>query len=748
MAEFKLTAPDGTAYKVTADTPEQAYSALQKMLGAQQQSPEQQAPEQQQPNAIQQAMDAGYQPVAPYRDGMVMEKPGTQERMFVSPGYVTTNPQVIEGIMQGVSPSETGTAQIQGRIIEDYPVAARAATALQGVPFVGTYVDEAVGQLSGPDAMTGVRNAVKAMEAQRPLQAVGLQVGGALASLPLIAAATPAKVAEFVGGATSLAGKAVRGAAVGTGAGVVEGGTSGYGRGEGDNRLGEAQTEAAMGGVVGLGAGAAVPLVSAGIAAAWRNIKGRSVSEIAKKLNISPDAAKVVRISLENDDIAAATAALDRAGSSSMLADAGPGVRQLLDASITSGGKSPRFAREAVDLRAEESGVRMKRVMDDLLGPPQGVETARQAVREGASPTIGKEYRRAYAQPIDYSGSRGKFLEALLKRVPRSAINDANELMNVLDETSQQILMDVAADGTTSFRRLPDVRQWDYITRGLNSVANKENGLGKLGGTTPLGRAYGGLSTTIRGVLRDEVPEYSVALSTAADAIRRSESILLGADILKKSTTREEVARAMKGATAPEKAAARSGFRSAVDDFMAEVNAVASDPNIEIREFQRVANKFRSRAMQDKMELLLGKSDADRLYKELDESVVSLELRAAIARNSATQQRLVTDEAVQNIIAPNALQTLMAGDLLNAGKRIAKTITGNTPEAKTLRSQGIYDEIAGVLVGLRGRQAQEALGLVRRAIDGDALTETQARVIARALTMPAAAATYTAGTEQ
>ena len=626
-------------------------------------------------------------------------------------------------------------------------MAASAATALQGVPFVGTYVDEAVGQLNGPDAMAGVRNAVKAMEAQRPLQAVGLQVGGALASLPLIAAATPAKVAEFVGGAASLAGKAVRGAAVGTGAGVVEGGTSGYGRGEGDNRLGEAQTEAAIAGVVGLGAGAAVPLVSAGIAAAWRNIKGLSVSEIAKKLNISPDAAKVVRISLENDDIAAATAALDRAGSSSMLADAGPGARELLDTSITSGG-SPRYAREAVDLRAEESGVRMKRVMDDLLGSPQGVETARQAVREGASSTISKEYRRAYAQTINYSGSRGKFLEGLLKRVPRSAINDANELMNVLDETSQQILMDVAEDGTTSFSRLPDVRQWDYITRGLSSVANKENGLGKLGGTTPLGRAYGNLSTTIRGALRDEVPEYGVALNTAANAIRRSESVLLGADILKSSTTREEVARGMKGATAPEKAAAKSGFRSAVDDFMSRVNAVASDPNIEIREFQNVANKFRNRAMQDKMALLLGKPDADRLYKELDESVVALELRAAIARNSATQQRLATDEAVQNIIAPNALQTLLAGEPLNAGKRIATTITGNTPEARTLRSQGIYDEIAKVLVGLRGRQAKEALSLVRRAIDGDALTETQARVIARALTMPAAAAAYTAGTEQ
>jgi hypothetical protein len=46
------------------------------------------------------------------------------------------------------------------------------------------------------------------------------------------------------------------------------------------------------------------------------------------------------------------------------------------------------------------------------------------------------------------------------------------------------------------------------------------------------------------------------------------------------------------------------------------------------------------------------------------------------------------------------------------------------------------------LVGIRGRQAKEALRLVERAMAGDALNETQARIIARALTSPAAIAAY------
>jgi Mg/Co/Ni transporter MgtE len=61
---------------------------------------------------------------------------------------------------------------------------------------------------------------------------------------------------------------------------------------------------------------------------------------------------------------------------------------------------------------------------------------------------------------------------------------------------------------------------------------------------------------------------------------------------------------------------------------------------------------------------------------------------------------------------------------------------------------GIYDEIANTLVSLRGNQAKQALRLVERAMAGDALNETQARVIAKALTTPAAMATYGFGTAE
>ena len=698
--------------------------------------------------AIQQAQERGFTNlVGSYRDGQILENPQTGERVFISPGYVTSDPEVISGMLEGVTPAETQRGQMQEQILEQYPVASRAATALQGVPFVGSYTEEAVGMVS-PRAGEAMGQAVEAVRERRPGQAAALEVGGALAALPAMAAATPAAVGRFVSAPVSLAGQMVRGGAVGTAAGAIEGAVAGYGRGEAGTRGEEALRGAGIGAALGGAIGAAMPAVSAGIRSAWENIKGRSVSEISRTLGISSDAARVVRTALENDDLAAATAALERAGSSSMLADAGPGTQRLLDVSVTSGGTAPRVAGEAVTARAEEAGARMTTVMDDILGAPEGIGTTQRGIRQGTQEARNRAYRIAYAQPIDYAGGRGRYLETLLGRVPQSAINRANELMRIEGVQSAQILAEVGEDGAVTFRRMPDVRQLDYITRALGDIAEQQNAAGKLGGTTQLGRATQGLQRTIRDVLKREVPEYGEALDVAADAISRTRAVELGAEILRPGTTREQVAEALRGASRAERDAARAGFRSAIDDTLARVNAVASDPNIEIREFQRLANTLRSRAMRDKMELLLGPRDAERLYRELDENVVSLELRAAIARNSATQQRQAIAGAVEGITAPGALSTLMAGEPLNASKRIAQVVTGTTPEARTLRQMGIYDEIAQVLTQLRGQQAQQALRLVERAMAGDALNQTQARIIARALTTPAALAIYGYGTAE
>jgi hypothetical protein len=734
MIEIELF--DGTILQFPADTPQEVIDrvAKQETASRQQAAGPSAAPQATQPQITHTTPDGGR--IYQMPDG---------SRAFASPGYSTTDPAEIDRLMGGATPSELFRSSVSEQILRERPVAARTATALQGVPFVGSYTDELMSAIS-PEGGANARRAVEAVREERPGQALGLEVAGAVATLPALIAATPAAVPGFVAAAPALGGQALRAGLIGAGAGGAEGLISGFGRGEGEDRVAssiEGGTFGLLGGPISM----AVPLAGAGIKSAWQNFQGTPVSEIANRFGISKDAAKAVHYALRNDDFEAASLALQRAGSTSMLADAGPATRQLLDASVTYGGTSSRIAREAVDSRAAESGARMNQVLDDLLGPSEGTDALRRSIREETSLSRDATYRAAYAEPIDYSGRRGRHLENLMQRVPQSAINRANELMRVEGVQSAQILADIADDGSIRFIRMPDVRQLDYITRALGDVASAQNAAGGLlGGTTQLGRATENLSRDIRRTLRNEVPAYATALDTAADAISRTNAVTLGASILNPSTTREMVRNGLRGASTAEREAAKAGFRSALDEKLANVNAVASDPNIEIREFQKLANEFRSRAMRENMESLLGPANANRLYKELDEQVVSLELRAAIARNSATALRTGVKGVVEDITAPNILKTLVSegpkSGPVNAIKRFMAVLTGTTSEAQAIRQMGIYDEIAGTLVGLRGQQAQQALRLVQKAMAGDALNEGQARTIARALTTPAAMATY------
>jgi len=698
-------------------------------------------------SALQQYQEMGYTNfVADYNDGQVIQNPATGERVFVSPGYNTSDPSVVEGIMKGITPAETKTAVAQEEFVQENPFISGLASGVQDVPFIGSYTDEAIDLVFGKEAGDAARYANEAFKSRRPGKAIAGGIAAGVLSAPAVIAASPAWALSYVAGGASILRQMGRAALIGMPAGGFEGVISGFGRGEDGERLDTATVDGAIGTAAGGIFGGIFPASTALVSAVWSNIKGRSVKEIANKLGISINASKVIRTALENDDVDAAQTALERAGSSSMLADAGPATQNLLDVTVTSGGTSPRIVRQAVDQRAEEAGETMTSVLDDVLGAPQGLKTTQGGIRIETAPERSSTYKSAYSKPIDYSASRGQRILDRLKRVPQSAIKAANDLMILEGNASSQILATVSENGTAVFKTLPDVRQLDYITRALNQVAEQQNATGKLGGTTPQGIATGKLSGIIRNILKKEVPEYGEALKVSEAAIRRVQAVEAGYSILDGNTTREAVADTLKKMTPAELKEARQGLRSSIDDTLAKVNAVASDANIEIREFQKLANNLRSRASREKMQLLLGDEATNALYKKLDESVATLELRAAISRNSKTQLRDSVTGKVDELTAPGPIDTVLSGEPIYATKKVVQVITGTTEEARALRKMGIYDEIAGVLVGLRGKEAQNALRLIRRAVDGDVLTTQQAEKIAKVLTSSAGMASYAAAT--
>jgi hypothetical protein len=660
--------------------------------------------------------------------GRVIERAdGT--RAFTSPAYSTTNPEQIARILEGAKPSEESRKSFYESAISEYPVAARAAKFLQGVPFVGEYADEAIGAMSGDDAMSAMRLLQSGMDETRPMQSAALQIaGGIVGSAPLALMAGPGLIAKAP---TSVGGKMLVGSVLGAGAGGTEGFVSGYGAGNDGNRLAEALSRGYSGAKVGAAIGAATPLVSKTFAFAVERIRGRDVTEIAKQLGVSREAARVIKTALDNDDMPAVYAAMQNAKPDTMLADAGPATANLLDAAMSSGGEALRVGRTAISARAAASATIADDVLNDVLGPVRGVREIATGVRVGSQPARQAAYNGAYSAPIDYAAPKGRYLETLMERVPQSAINRANDLMRLAGEQSKQIKITFGKDGKAIAESLPDVRQWDYITRALRDVADEASAKGKLGGTTDLGRAYGDLSRTIRGTLRDIVPAYGKALDTAADAISERNAVDLGYNMLRGSMTRENVVDAMRGASSAERKAAMSGLRSYIDDTLAKVRRTMTEPNTDVRELIKVVKDMSSRDARDKITALLGKADAKKFFEAIDEAAVSVDLMDAVARSSQTAIRTATQAGVKAQTQPGAVAMLFSGRPAEASKRAVALFTGNTDEARLLREQGIYAEIAKALTSIRGQDASRATALVYKAMNGQSITDAQARLIGR-----------------
>jgi hypothetical protein len=320
-------------------------------------------------------------------------------------------------------------------------------------------------------------------------------------------------------------------------------------------------------------------------------------------------------------------------------------------------------------------------------------------IRQSTAAARGTAYDAAYAAPIDYASPEGMAIEQAVKtRVPKSAIDAANELMRTEGAKSKQILAHVADDGTVTFETMPDVRQLDYITRGLNEVADKAHGEGKLGGTTARGRAYENLSREIRDNLKTAVPDYGTALETAADPISRIKAVKFGSTLLSKGVTRDEVSEFARGITGPERKAVLEGTRASIDDAVANVERALSDPNVDARETIKELRMLSSRAVRTKLETVIDDPKVvDDMFNQIDEAAKAFELRAATAANSGTARRQNIFRDVENLTAPGPIRTAARGEPINATKRMIQALTGQTDEAEQARQAQIWAEASGLM---------------------------------------------------
>lgn len=401
--------------------------------------------------------------------------------------------------------------------------------------------------------------------------------------------------------------------------------------------------------------------------------------------------------------------AIRAGGNRGMLVDASPSSISTLDTAIARGGAGARSARDAVEARAADANTTVNNALDGTLGTPRGIKSTETELRDGSAAARKTTYDRAYSRPIDYASGPGRRIESLVSRVPKNVIDEANLMMKLEGYSSRQILAKVADDGTVTFLRQPDVMQIDYITRSLNSAAHGTIGQGKLGGMTDIGRAYGNLGRELRDVTRYAVPEYDVALRTAAHPIQQREALRYGEELLNPNLARDEAREVIEGFTKPQMDMVRQGVRSRVDEVLANVRDIVSNPNIEAQQAIKAVRDLSSKAVRDKIRMIMDDpADANRLFGELAKAQKALELRANVATNSRTYGRTDASQRFDDYVEGGAGGALLRGEPLNAGKRVVQNVTGRTPAGERAMKDKMWAETANALT-LQGDEAIDML---------------------------------------
>lgn len=686
--------------------------------------------------------------VATTKDGGRIIKADDGSLSFASPNYSTSDPEKVKALMDGATAAESSMASFDKSTMDQLPTGvASAAKFIQGVPFVGEYADEAIGKVFGQDAQTAVRAGNAAMDRQYPKTSAGLQItGGVTTAIPMAMAAAPAIIAAAPQG---LAAKIGLGALTAATGGGIEGFVSGYGAGDDGDRMASATERGKLGVALGGVLGAAGPLVGKGLKATFEWAKQYDVNTIAKVLGIDKGAARMIKAGLSSDDPAKALAALNRSGPDAMLADAGPGMAQLLDTSMQSSGAAARVGMDRIGARAANAAKRISGTFDNLLGKADaGIKTAAKAIADRTSKLRGDAYEKAFSLPIDYASEAGRAIDGVVARVPKDmlsrAVKSANDAMQMDGRTAKQIMASIADDGTVTFSKPLDVFQLNELKKQIGEMGR--NAVDQFGRATGEGIRLRGLERDLARAMGEAVPEYKAAVALGGDKIAEDRALELGQKMLSPQVTREAVVEGLRDASKDAVAAAKRGLRNYIDETMANVRSVISDPNVDAREAMTMVRSLSSRASKDKMTALLGKK-ANMLFDAIDEAAAHLELRAATARNSATAARTATQDAAKRAVGDTTMDAVRDGRPINAVQRLVQSITGGSEARKAEALNKLYTDLAKALTGPRGAEAKKAMATIEKALAGQPMKTQDAEEIARLVTTGAGLLGYQSGTQ-
>ena len=631
--------------------------------------------------------------------GVIIRDVESGRESYVSSGFATSDPDRIADIREeGMAPAQASQRAIAEQEVVQSPIATRAASAIQGVPFAGEYADELTGALFGPEAEAAQRFAARSMQEARPGEALATQLGvGIGATIPAVAASIPAA-------GMSVGRAALQGGGLAALLGGIEGLVSGFGAGENmpgriQNALQRAGTGVALGGFLG----GAAPIVGSAIGGlAGQTIGQAPMNRIAEALGLSPSAARVASgfREFEQGGPVVPTPEVPRS-----LAETSPEMRGLLDLgmSVPSAGRAE--ARGIISEQATAASRDLVNALDETLGTPAGVRLQQRDLMQDTAGERANLYGEAYSSPIDYGTDQGQRLINLVDRVDPDVLNRANVLMRregVAPGQEIRFEMDDAGN-VVGVKELPNVMQLDYITRAIQSRARA------------MGAEPEDVSTLMRQVrdirrtVDQLVPAYGAARSRAAEVIGEREALDFGYDVLG-PMRRENVQMGLEGLTPGELGNVRSGMRQYIDDIMARVSSPLDPDSEEAKEAVRALRGLTNREGRDKVRLVLG-DEADDFLARLDQAVEPLAIRA-VGGGSPTAPRQFGMAQLTEEAQPGILNRMGSGQT-GVQAEVARFAAAGGPQVGEMSQ-----EIAGQLAPFVSRQrAPESLAQLRMLLD-------------------------------
>lgn len=647
---------------------------------------------------------------------------------FVSPGYSTGDPEKVSEIIRqaqeegGTTPRQMIESEFRKEMVTEAPISAGVLKASQGVPFIGEYIPELIGTVS-PDTRRQVESMQRAMEEEYPLASTGLRVAGAVGPSLL----APAGLFQTTGGALA---QTIRGA----GMAGTEGFVSGVGAAEGDitDRLSSGVKQGVLSAILGGSFSGIASALTSGVTST--KAQSKAINELAEKLGISKEAATIIGIELRGgSSVEDAITAIRRAGAQGMVADAGVAEARLLDAVMAAGGEARRIGQEAVEGRVSEQSAALSTVMDRAFGEaPTGMRTVAEEAAQRTSAARGQAYQRAYSSPINYASALGQELESIIKRVDpedlKAAQREAEKLMRAEGIGSPQFKIIIGDEGAEIIKQ-PNVIELDYLKRGLQNLAYGKYSDG-FGGVQGYGVTLNKLASDLRTTLGKLVPEYDKAVRLGGDKIREIQAGQMGNVIFSPKTTVEDVMMAVRGASKTEIDAIRLGARNQIQEIMSNAkNFIASGGDENITAARNMLRDLGTTASKNKIRLILGQDGYRAFQKQFDELRAAFELRASTSVNSKTAERLGIQQRIEDVVAPGAVESLMRGDPVDFSKKLIRLVTGRTDEALAQEKDEVLAEVATVLTGIKGRDAEVALQYIREAMRDVPLSQAKANYI-------------------